>query len=371
MLTLNERDRRHDNLRKSMKEAGLNFLIVAGRPDDLGRGLVRYLSDFHMWQCFVVFAVDSDPILVGYSEWEAHGARETGWIKDCRAYPDPIVGVVDILSGWGVRDGVVGVAGLEQYLTVREHRYLTQQFPRVEFRESMAIIDRVRRFKSAEEVAAMEEWAVAVAAGLRRFGQVLAPGKTEREVASAAFQVIRERGGIAGFAHIGNKAGPWLSEPTDRVITYDDTIKFLMEVQGPNGYWMECGAVWSFKEPSPCRKAQYETALKAFRLASAMMKPGTISGEIVASIEEVFRADGWETGRWLRDGHSIGLDSIEGLELLAGETTALEEGMVLNLHPGLMIGKEEAGYFITDNFAVEPGGGRQLSNLVHQWNLVT
>jgi len=370
MVSLQERNRRYDNLRRSMEEAGLEILIIAGRPDDTGRGFVRYVSNWHMWHCYVVFPIDRDPILVAYAEWEARGAREIGWIEDCRVNPEPAAKIGEILEGWGIGKGVIGVAGLEQFVTVKEYEYLTQQLPGVEFREAKEVIDRVRRFKSVEEIAEMEEWAVAVAAGLRRLGEVLAPGRTERQVAAAAYNVVRERGCIAGFAHITNKVGPWLTEPSDRVIAYDDTVKFIMEVQGPSGYWMEGSGIWSFREPPPRQWAQYETALKAFKKAASMMKPGAIGGEIVAAIEATFREDGWENGRWLRDMHSIGLDSVEGLEILSGDKTVLKEGMVLNLHPGLLMGEEKAGYFITDNFAVTLSGGRQLSNIVHQWNIV-
>jgi len=115
--------------------------------------------------------------------------------------------------------------------------------------------------------------------------------------------------------------------------------------------------------------AQYETTLKAFNKAAAMLKPGTVAGDIVAAIDAVFEEDGWLTERWIRDIHGIGLDVIEPPDVLPGDKTALQEGMVLCLHPGLLIGEEKAGFAIEDSFLVTPSGGRSLSRIVHQWNI--
>jgi len=372
MVSLQERKRRYEALRKSIEEAGYEILVIAAQAMDVGRGFLRYVSDWHLWagQGYVVFPIDRDPVMVLGARSQTFFAREVGWIKDIRHNLEPIVEVKEILEGWGVRKGIVGVAGLEQRMPVKDYIYLTQQFPEVEFQEAKEVIERVRMIKSAEEIAQIEEASVAVAAALRRFGEVIAPGKTEREIVAAAVEVVHERGCHVGIAHISNGIGPSMNEPSDRVIAYDDVIKFSMEFAGPSGYWMEGSCIWSFREPPPRMLAQYETFLKAFRKGAAMLKPGAVGGEIVAAIEETLREDGGSpTERWLWDLHGIGLDVFEEPVILPGDKRVLQEGMVLCLHPGLLIGEEKFGVNMQDSFLVTPSGGRSLSRIVHQWNI--
>ena len=101
-----------------------------------------------------------------------------------------------------------------------------------------------------------------------------------------------------------------------------------------------------------------------------MMKPGVDDGNIINEIKKIYTKDGWKIGgRGIWDIHGIGMDVIEQPIVLDDDSFKLKENMVLCLHPGLLIGDEEWGVYIQDSFLVTEEGGKQLSDLTHEWYL--
>lgn len=369
-ISTQERERRYRTVRGAMQAAGLEALIVAGFGDPFRRGYIRYLSGWHLWagQGFLVVPLERDPILLIGAGSQAHWAQTWSWLADVRK--GAATEAAQAVKALGVTAGHVGVAGLDDILPSRDKATLIGALGDG-LHDATPLMDRIRLVKSQEEIALMEETGRLVAQGIERFKQALKPGRTEREVVAEAHQTVRALGCLDGIAHISNEAPPFIHPPLERRIAPNDIIKFSMEFAGPSGYWIELAGIFSFGDVPGALRRHFETWQHAFYRAAGRMKPGATAGEIVAEVEATFREEGQPvSGRGIWDAHSIGLDVLEPPIVTArDDSTVLQEGMVLCLHPGLLVGLEGCGVYVQENFAVTPQGGRKLSPLEHVWNI--
>ncbi len=370
MVSLAERQRRHAALRQAMADAGYDALVIYGQAEATQRGYVRYVSDWHLWggSGYVVLPLASDPVLVLGSGSQAFWASEIGWITDVRRGVPLVTQVTSLLKERELKS--VGVVAMNHIMPSGEARQLQAAVDgRVE--DATAVMDGVMSIKSAEEIAGLEESSRIVAGAMGRFKEVLAPGKTERQVVSEVWRTLREAGCQDGIAHISHKAPPYIHMPWDRVIEKADIIKMSMEFSGPSGYWIELASIFSFGPPPERERRIYETTREAFNRAARLMRPGVVAADLPATIEATFREAGWETsGRAIWDVHGIGLNVIEPPVVMPGNPTVLQENMALNMHPGLLVGDDHWGVYIQDNFIVTPDGGRRLSGWQHEWQVL-
>jgi Xaa-Pro dipeptidase len=372
MVSIAERKRRYDALRLAMKHAGYPALIIAGLAEATLRGYVRYVSDWHLWggSGYIVLPLDSEPVLILGSASQTFWANEVGWVTDVRRVPSMTGEIVAILEQRKLKQAKIGVVGLDHIMPAREIRQLQAALCQPMY-DATALMDSIMATKSTEEIGYLEETSRIVARGLRRFREVLTPGKTERQVASEAVKTVRELGVLDGIAHISHKPPPYIRPPTDRIIDDADIIKFSMEFCGPSGYWCELAGIFSFREPPEREREIFETTREAFERTAQMMKPGTTAAELPANIQRIFREHDLEvTGRAIWDVHGIGANVIEPPVVLPDNQTVLQEGMALNMHPGLLVGEDHWGLYLQDNFIVTPQGGRRLSGWDHAWNVV-
>ena len=84
MISEGERARRYLRLREEMEKAGHEVLLVAGREGAVGRGAVRYLSDWHIWggTGYIVVPLRGEPSLILGSNSQAMWAKRIGWLED-------------------------------------------------------------------------------------------------------------------------------------------------------------------------------------------------------------------------------------------------------------------------------------------------
>jgi len=363
---------RHQRIQDQMRKAGQDVVVVVGRYDAWQIGYLRYVADWRPWagHGYAVFSADGDATLVLPARSQTHWAESGSWIDAIHA-PDPIAVVAERVRQLGGGKTSLGVCGLDAIMPHAEVKALQAEFPDAEIFEAGPIIDRARAVKSNLEIRLMREDAAAVQKAFEAFRGALRPGRSEWEVVGEAHRTMREQGGFDGIAHLSHGDLPFIHPPTSRPIHADDIVKFSIEYTGPHGYWTELAGIFSFSEPAPEVRRKHDTIRRAFDEASSMMRPGVVGGEIIDRIHRVYQDDGWQIAdRGIWDVHGIGLDVIEWPTVLEGDPTILEEGMVLCLHPGLLIGEERWGVYIQDSFVVSQDGGQQLSTLTHDWIVI-
>lgn len=372
MLTINERNRRWNSIKKLMENKNIDFLIVAGREGAIGRGFIRYLSDWHLWGGigYMVFSPQGEPTLILGSESQTMWARAIDWVSNVRFFTPPIQGVIEVV-GDNLDSRRIGVVGLGSYMLHEDSVTLLNTFKENTIIDLTSDMEEIVMIKSNEEITLLKETADAVEAAMIRFRDELRPGRTEREVVACAWETAKSRGILDGIAHISNTFPPFIHPPTDRIIQEDDIIKFSMEMPGGNGYWIELSGVFSFKQPDDMQLKVFNTTLRAVNAVKKILVPGTVGKEIAETVERIFKEDGWDdTTRIIWDAHGIGLDVIQYPIIRNLNETVLQEDMIISLHPGLTVGKERLGFYIQDNYVVKPGGAIQHSNWEHKWHVI-
>jgi len=363
---------RYARVREAMCEAGFDILVIAGRYDAWQIGYLRYVSDWRPWagHSYAVFPAEDKPILVLPARSQTYWAQDGSWVNTVYA-ANPITEIASQIRNISAQLERIGVCGLDMIMPRVEAEALQREFPQAELVEAGGVIDRARAIKSELEIELMREDASAVQQAFETFKDELKPGRSEWEIVAEVHRKIKQQGGLDGIVHLSHAKPPFIHPPTSRRIGSNDVVKFSIEYTGPHGYWTELGGIFSFAHPDPELKCRYDTIHRAFDEASAMMRPGTIGGDIVDRIYRVYEEDGWAiNGRGIWDVHGIGLDVIEWPTVIEGNDTRLELGMVLCLHPGLLIGEEKWGVYIMDSFVVTDKGGEQLSGLSHDWYIV-
>lgn len=373
MVSKAERERRYQALRDVMRRAGYEGLLFAGNAEATQRGYIRYTSDWRLWggNGFLILPLEGDPVLVLGSGSQAYWAKAVGWVKDVRSVLDKMEEVVAALKAMGLAERAIGVVGLNRLMAYRDVQTLLTALPMARIEDATVLVDQVMAIKSREEIAHATETYGFVAQGLDRMKAVLAPGTTEREVMAEAVHLLAELGCLDGIAHISNQAPPYIGPPRDRRIEASDIIKVSLEFAGPSGYWIELAGIFSFREPPERERRHFATTLRAVERAAALMRPGSTAGDLSRVIEETYREDGWRiTGRAIWDVHSIGLNVITPPIGLPGSKDQLQENMVLNIHPGLLVDDDQWGVYVQDNMLVTPEGGRPLGEYVYEWHVL-
>jgi Xaa-Pro dipeptidase len=265
----------------------------------------------------------------------------------------------------------VGYVGLDTCATAADVATLRGAARGVELADTTASLVDLMVHKSDEEKRLQRSTAEVLAEAHRRFAAALRPGMTEREAVGSAVSVVYGAGCIDGIAHLSNQPAPFIRPPTDRVIGPDDVLRFSMEFAGPDGYWIELSAVYSFRSPSAEDQRLFDTTLRAFNLVGEMLRPGTVAEDLAIAARRVFEEEGYtDLGRAIWDAHGIGINVIEPPLALTDDTSVLEEGMVINVHPGVVVGDLQRGIYLQDNFEVSAIGGIRQSGLEHRWNVV-
>lgn len=373
MIPITEREERYQALRRMMRERGYAALLLAGNAEATQRGYVRYVANWRLWggKGFVVLPIEGAPVLILGAGSQSHWSKTIGWIDDVRAASNLLAEVVQVITDLGLSRERVGVVGLNEVMLHGDVMALTQGLPEADLVDATTPVDEIMAIKSAAEIAAATETYNAIAHALDVFRSELAPGRNERDVMAQAVRALHERNCLDGIAHLTNGMQPFFRPPLDRRIEPDDIFKVSLEFAGSDGYWIELSGIFSFTEPPPRALRYFDTAKKALYNAAAMVRPGNTGADVTRTVEETFRADGWNvTGRGIWDGHAIGLNVIRPPYGVAESTDAYQENMIINLHPGLMVDADGWGYFMQDNFLVTPDGGRPLGQYVHEWHVL-
>ena len=99
---------------------------------------------------------------------------------------------------------------------------------------------------------------------------------------------------------------------------------------------------------------------KAYDTAAAMAKPGTHTKDIAGAVDDIFAIDGFTMPHGL--GHGIGLEAHESPNLTTKPEydTALEQGMIITIEPGLY-GEGDGGVRLENDFLITDSGHEVLT----------
>lgn len=317
---------------------------------------VRYLTGFTGTNGACVCGPGLRLFLTDFRYTERAAAEVSGW--------ETITVSGDWLGGIAARlEGRVGFE--DDQMAVRTLRKLKEKLAEgVEAVAASGLVERLRRVKDEEELAAIAEaseladevWRWSLEAGLA--------GRPEREVARAAEARIRELGGEPSFPAIvaagPNGAQPH-AEPGERAIGTGELVVFDMGAK-LDGYCSDGTRTYAAGEPGEEARAVYEVVLGAQLAALEAIEAGSDGRAIDGVARELIDAAGHGERFGHGLGHGVGLEVHEAPHLSPRANDTLAAGEVVTVEPGIYL-PGRLGVRIEDLVVVTEDGHRNLSGL--------
>jgi Xaa-Pro aminopeptidase len=342
-----EYEQRIAAIQGGMREAGIDAVLFTTEAD------IRYVTGFltRFWESptrpwFVVLPAAAKPVAVIPSI--GHDLMATTWMEDIRTWSSPnpddegISLLASTIAELSPPNGRIGVPmGPETHLRMplADFNKLSSAIEPREFVDATTIVRRVREIKSEAEIRKIGRICNIAS---RAFDTVpeLAASSDPLDQVFRQFQIACLEGGADHVAYLAGGAGPdgypdVISPPTSRPLSSGD---ILMIDTGAvfDGYFCDFDRNYSVGKPSDNAKRAYEVLYAATEAGFAAARPGQLSSDIWHAINDVITASDFEplAGRL---GHGLGIQLTEWPSLMASDHTALREGMVLTLEPGLQV----------------------------------
>ncbi|HVN94831.1 MAG TPA: M24 family metallopeptidase [Syntrophorhabdaceae bacterium] len=358
-FSLNERDRRYEAIRRLMREAGLDNLVIVGRDSHTARGNLRYVSNHgvNFGEQYCLFPVDSDPVFLGSPIASSH-VRRAGWIHDCVDVTGDSARVIEEISRRSHGDSL-GLVGI-QHLPVPLYLSLREAFPR-RIVDSISIFKQLRLVKSQEEIATIRDSATIADRAYAAVRETLQAGISDYEIYGEVSRVIHSMGCEYSMNFIDGEAAKInFFYPVGNVLRADSTLA-LEITPSREGYYAQLTVTIPVTE----YPAHIEPLLPVWREALdagvAFLKPGIKADKIDRVVTEVVHKHGYTSP--LRAGHGIGLDALEFFSFSATDNTELMPGMTVAFHPCIATQPGQDGIGMGYTYLITDEGAEKLSQV--------
>lgn len=362
------------NVREQMAQAGLDVILTDSAED------VAYLTGFFHHACerpvAVWLDVAGDCVLL-LPELEREHAESQGTRAALLPYPEypgllsPFAVLANSVGGHGLRIGHTTQMIYERLAAAQAELPDDELLP-------TNIVTRARYRKLPEEIALHAEAArvtdAMLEAGVEFVAKAIAEGgmlPTEAELAGHVTQfgvqtmyndhenVVVVSPLAGGLVYAGaNSAFPHGLPSSYRLKRGDSFMLSLGCAVG--GRFVEGERTFILGCPTPEQRRYHDVVELAQRIGGDAISPGVECREADQVCLAVIREAG--LGHYIRhrQGHGIGLGMHEPPWLESGDSTVLQEGMIVSNEPGIYI-PGHAGYRISDSMLVTAEGSRPLT----------
>ena len=344
---------RADRVARRVGESGLDALLVTDRLN------VRYLTGFTGTNGIAVVGPRTRRFLTDSRYVERAKAEVDGFDLE----PAPQELRLALAQGWP--EGALRLGFDDADVSVRFHGKLRETLPeRIELRPAGGLVEAERAVKEPRELDAIRAAAAltdAVYDWVRERGLV---GRTERAVALALEQEMRERGAddpafpsIVAAAENGAlpHATPRDVEiPANTLVTLDIGARL-------DGYCSDGTRAWATGELDDDLAELYETVRHAQQAALDAVRPGAEGKAVDAVARDLIAAAGHGDHFGHGLGHGVGLDIHEAPRLARTSDARLDAGNVVTVEPGVYV-PGRGGARIEDLVIVTAEGREVLSS---------
>lgn len=325
-------------------------------------------TDEHPGLAFAVFVKGTLPFLLSPALWA--GSWERGAIADVRSYGGSLDAahaahaLAAVLRPLGL--GVIGMDMNRASVSLREalsDRTLT---------DISAFIGNLRRIKSDEEVALLEDLAYRADHAIlgAAHHSLACDARAEKGQAELIRMHALERGfeaigynGISQSATGAHARDYWAESPKFGVgqgkKTARNEINRLDLQASLNGYWAFGSRVMTMGWPLPGQLKAYEGLVAMREAALAAVRPGATCAGLYAAMREAAERADVVPVLGVRWGHGIGVSAQESPWITPCDATPLREGMVLVLNPHVR-GPEGEILYVRDTVLLNFSGCRIL-----------
>ncbi len=238
----------------------------------------------------------------------------------------------------------------QRYIEVRDALGKTR--PNAKIVPTENFVEQFRVIKDRDEIERIKKSIRLTESALSAAWNILAPGRSEKEVAWVIEKAIREGGGQAvSFPPIvasGPNAALPHAMPTDRRAGRGESV--ILDLGSKlDGYCSDMTRTWTAGEPAPKLREIYKIVREAQLAAQEAARPGVESVQVDATARNIIALAGYGDYFGHGLGHGVGLAVHEKPGLRKADPVPLEENMIVTIEPGIYL----------------PGfGGVRLENMV-------
>jgi Xaa-Pro dipeptidase len=331
-------------------------------------------------QALILGSGDEQPTLI-LRDVDRANAEETCWIDDLRFYHhqqrDPALLILEALRERVKGSGGVGACLNAYALPGAFALHLAEVLRPLTLKDATPIIEPLRYVKSEAEIAYIRNAASYADIGLQRLREVLAPGKTELQLAGALECAMRDAGSEYSAMPTWLASG-WRTRgshrtPTRRAVEQGDPIKTEFAGVERRYHAVTMQTMW-LGEPSAGERRAYEEALRALREGSRAIAVGVPVAKAERAAFEALRENGFNVAGHARFGYGVSVGYppswLEGLDITAASADVFAANMTFVLHIsvsspegfGFIIG----GAYLLTNRGLEILSGGDLDLIVVQ-----
>jgi Xaa-Pro dipeptidase len=356
-----QKEARHQTLRKHMKEQGVDVVMVRGSSATRGEGSnFRYLADFPNINIPLVLFFFRDrkerSMMLVESPFQTEKAKRYSWAEDVRRSTNFLQSVLDFIKEKGLQKMKVAIDGFDKipHLWVQE---IQKSYPRLRFVDFSPVFKKMRMVKTDEEIRMVKKSAALLDLAFHEGLQYIRPGNTEWEVISQMDLRLKRYGVEKTFNIISLGPDAVGYPPSGKKIGKKGMV--FIELTGTyGGYWAQLARVVSLGKPDKALVRLHQTALQARDATLKYLKPGFKVSEAISKMEEKIR----ESGMDLKPiyGHICGLDLIEDRPNPQNETPILPN-MVFIIHPAPVLGRSSVAW--GETYLITKNGNQRLNKV--------
>lgn len=265
--------------------------------------------------------------------------------------------------------------GLElNWLAVADYESLQRRFPGVRWVNVSRLIDELRMFKCAAEIALLEQGAQIAEAGILHMLKHTQLGRSRDELAQLwrdGAQAESERRGVnamkGAWEYISVGPDPW---GPGAVVRQGDIIKVDVGCL-LSGYSSDSARTYAVGQPHPAAVQVHAALRQAFDAGLQMLQPGRAMAEVHRAATGAMREAGFSDFSRGHFGHGLGQNvfSEEWPFLSATSSVDLQPGMVLAFETPYYI-KGLGGFIIEDQFLITEDGHRCMNTLPRELSVI-
>jgi len=287
---------RYERIRRGMKEANLDCLIIYNTHNyfgtDPGQSNVIYLSAYAAFHhTYIVFPQSGEPTLFHWLGLHIKNARQMSVIQDIRL--GQAAAVADRVIELGCDQGNIGMVGyswgsVDCTVSVEDWNILVKKLPQANFNTVTRWFKQLKEVLSNEEIKFMKKGAEITDAAYKAVIKAIKPGKTtDSQLHDVALATTHSMGGRIPFGHVESTPmsapktfypNPY---PLNRTINKGDVI--LTEIAaGWGGYMGKIFGTIFVGKPNNLYSELFELAQDSYRALVKGIKPG-LKGKDVQS----------------------------------------------------------------------------------------
>jgi Xaa-Pro dipeptidase len=371
---------RNERTRQIMKEQGVDAILTNVVDSVIYlTGWPKHRTSVHPGAYATLFVADAAEPTIFCSEGDSRGMLRDRFYEDIRIIP-PWQRLWPKLFAEAVTDRSLTEAtiALDGRMTANLYTAIARALPSAKLVDAAPLLDRIRRVKNSEEIAAYEHTLSLVECGINAAIRAATDSwgrYTEIEISTIGQSEMLKRGchGTDIWCVSGARAAPVRRYSTDKVVRGGE----LAVIDGPgsfNGFRAEFArTVWTGGMPAKEHKLLYRTIWEAHQEARRIMRPGTRASALEQACLAPVKKAGLEEfyGGFPYTGHGIGIRA-EGFNVTSRFPELdlpLEEGMILNLEPALWQ-DGVGGVRLEDTYLITADDHRTLSRAPYEERLL-